>query len=212
MATLIHDCPYCGASRSTFNVVNAVAMPTKRNTWTVFLTCNNCWNGIVAKVFDGGTGQSPVNHPASLDAENPPYRFTVLDIRPRASVADIPGHLSDSVAKCFKEGCDVLRISPSAACSQFRKTLELALKDLSPDIEAWKLEKRIDQMAQRGLLTESLKTWAHKLRLDGNGSVHEDADVTHEFAMQMESLTRFVLLYLFTLPRSVEEAQHAIET
>lgn len=84
--------------------------------------------------------------------------------------------------------------------------MELALKGLSPEIEAWKIEKRIDKMAAEGLITNDLKDWAHELRLDGNDAVHED-EMTNEVIDQMHSLCTFLLTYLFTLPEQVKAAR-----
>gem|GEM_PF-5234094 len=42
--------------------------------------------------------------------------------------------------------------------------------------------------------------------MDGNDAVHGDDDATVEFAQEMEALTRFVLTYLYTLPKQVELA------
>lgn len=133
--------------------------------------------------------------------------FVLLEVHPKAAATEVPDHLPAPVAKAFKEGSDILGKSPSGACAQFRKALELGLKDKSPEIDAWKLERRIEKMAQEGLLTEALKDWAHKLRLDGNGAVHDLEDISRDAAKEMESLTRFVLMYLFTLPESVRLAQ-----
>lgn len=153
-----------------------------------------------------------MDHPGEIiirDANG--HGYTVVDVQPKANPTEIPAYLPPNVAKAFKEGCDVLKIAPNAACGAFRRALELALKDLSPDIDAWKLEKRIDKMATEGKLTSALRDWAHKLRLDGNQAVHEE-DVTQSEAKEVESLARFVLMYLFTLPESVKRAQGESQT
>lgn len=208
MATLIHDCPYCGAKEMTFTALHASGHKTMRVTWNVLLTCAGCGGGVVAVVQDAvGAGYDPMQHPTDLKIKSIiGARYDVLSIEPKAQPIDIPEHLPPTVAKAFKEGCDIIKMAPNSACAAFRRALELALKDLSPDIDAWKLEKRIDRMAAEGKLTPALKDWAHQLRLDGNVAVHED-EATIEEAKQIESLTRFVLLYLFTLPESVRLAR-----
>lgn len=208
MATLIHDCPHCGAVNMSFAAVHGFQSPIEQYCWSVHLICQACFRGVVAMISDGGIGRNPIEHPGDLmrtDARG--YKCIVMDVWPKSPSTNVPESLPDNVAKAFKEGCEVLNQSPSAACSQFRKTLELALKDKSPDIEAWKLEKRIEKMADTNLLTPALKDWAHKLRLDGNDAIHVLEDVTREYAQEMERLTRFVLLYLFSLPESVKAAQ-----
>jgi hypothetical protein len=208
MATLIHDCPYCGAKGMTFTAAHASGHKTKSASWNMLLICSGCGEGVVTVVQDAaGTGYDPLQHLTDLQTKSiNGAKYHVLSIEPKAKPIDIPEHLPLIVAKAFKEGCDIIKLAPNSACAAFRRALELALKDLSPDIDAWKLEKRIDRMAAEGKLTPALKDWAHQLRLDGNVAVHED-DATLEEAQQIESLTRFVLLYLFTLPESVRLAR-----
>lgn len=85
--------------------------------------------------------------------------------------------------------------------------MELALKAFSQDIEAWKIEKRIDKMAAEHRITPELKDWAHELRLDGNDAMHGDDDTTREMADQMHELCKFLLIYLYTLPAQVQAAK-----
>jgi hypothetical protein len=89
----------------------------------------------------------------------------------------------------------------------YRKAMELGLKAFSPDIEAWMIEKRIDKMAAQHRITPELQTWAHELRLDGNDALHGDGEATADMANQMHELCKFLLIYLYTLPQQVAEAQ-----
>ncbi|OGB70444.1 MAG: hypothetical protein A2486_07170 [Burkholderiales bacterium RIFOXYC12_FULL_65_23] len=82
--------------------------------------------------------------------------------------------------------------------------MELGLKTMSPDIEVWKLEKRIDRLATEHRITPELQAWAHELRLDGNEALHGDEDATEEMTEQMHHLCWFLLTYLYTLPSQVE--------
>jgi hypothetical protein len=204
MATYKHDCPRCGAKNSTFTVVSAVPHQAPY-TWSVHMICGSCSNGGVANVYGNGTRQSPLNHPFELSlSDKNKTSFSVIDFYPEVKTHDVPQYLPESVAKKFREGCEIIEASPDAAVGMFRKALELGLKDLSPDIEAWKLEKRIDAMANKGLLTADLKDWAHELRLDGNDALHEAAEMTKEQAAETRELTRYVLTYLYTLPNAVK--------
>lgn len=205
MATYKNDCPYCGAKSSTFTVIGSCQNQAKPHTWSVHLICGSCGDGIVAEVHDHGGRADPAAHPHELTTRD--HRgnvFSVVCVYPRAPTNEIPNHLPDAVAKAFREGCEILNVSPDAARGMFRKSLELGLKDLSPDVDAWKLEKRIDKLAASGKLTEDLKEWAHELRLDGNDAMHAESETTKEDAVQARELTRFILTYLYTLPRSVK--------
>lgn len=209
MATYKHDCPYCGAKNSTFTVAGEHKHLAKSYTWSVLLICGSCGHGAVAEINDHGHGTTPMKHPHDLTLrEQHGGVFSVVGLYPKVLHPKVPSYLPDAVAKAFREGCEILDVSPDAAKGMFRKSLELGLKDLSPDVDAWKLEKRIDKMASLGLLTVDLKDWAHELRLDGNDAMHDSGETTKEDAIQTRELTRFVLMYLYTLPESVKSMRN----
>lgn len=85
--------------------------------------------------------------------------------------------------------------------------MELALKGFAPDVEAWKLEKRIDKLAAEHRITPALQEWAHQLRLDGNEAIHGDGEADESLCNQMHELTRFLLIYLYSLPNQIEQAK-----
>ena len=204
MATYKHDCPRCKSKNSSFTVVSAHQHQAPY-TWSVHMICGSCSNGVVANVSDHGTRVSPINHNYDLTlADKHGHRYSVIDFFPEVQAPEVPQHLPEGVAKKFREGCEIIETSPDAAVGMFRKSLEIGLKDLSPEIEAWKLEKRIEAMANKGLLTSDLKDWAHELRLDGNDALHESVDKTKEEAIQTRELARYVLTYLYTLPYAVK--------
>lgn len=208
MATLIHDCPYCSAKGITFNSITAASDLHRSGGWNLFLICSGCSRGIVAHVHDQGRSRTPHSHSLDLRLKDASGAgVTIWDIEPKSKATDIPQHLPDAVAKAFKEGCEVLSLSADAAFGMFRKALEIGLKDLSPEVEAYKLHKRIDLMAEKGLLTASLKEWSHHLRLDANEMLHESGKSDKDHALEIQNFTKFVLMYLFTLPESVRLAQ-----
>lgn len=204
MSTLMHDCPHCGTKRAGFSVHGSSAPnptnPTRKHTMFV---CNTCGESVVVT-----TSSSAHENPAGLAGEIAHQQTCkLLSVYPEPVRVEIPSCLPAQVAKSFKEGCDILPQSPTMSAVAFRRTLELALKDLSPDIEAWKLEKRIDKMAAAGLLTKDLQDWAHHLRIDGNDAAHEGEDGSKETAIQLRELTRFILMYLYSLPAQVKKAR-----
>jgi hypothetical protein len=207
MGVLTHDCAHCGAHRATFSLL-AEHLEPRRKLWSVFGVCPACQMGMVFLVHvlkNHGQGAGVKDFRGDIAATH--ELFLVVNAWPEPPTHDVPAHLPDRVARAFGEGCKVLSASPSAACAQFRKALEFGLKDLAPEIEAWKLEKRIDKLANEGKLTRSLQEWAHQLRLDGNEAVHGDDDPSLEHAQAVEKLTRFVLTYLYTLPKNIEQAR-----
>lgn len=207
MATLIHDCPYCNAKSMTFTAVHGAKNPSQGNDWNVLLVCAGCGKAVIAFVNDKGTGRDPTKQQTDLRRADQFGGFIVLGIEPRPVPDEIPDHLPPAVAKAFKEGCEVLKVSADASYGMFRKALELGLKDLSPEVDAYKLHKRIDLMADKGLLTKSLQEWSHHLRLDANEMIHEGTQSDKDHALEIQNFTKFVLTYLFTLPESVRLAR-----
>lgn len=133
-------------------------------------------------------------------------------VEPRPNNPEAPLHTPARVAEYYTEACDSLhRQKWTSAASMLRKCLEVALKEFAPEVEAWKLEKRIDKLADEHRITPALQDWAHELRLDGNEALHDIEPASEELATRMERLTYFLLLYLYTLPKQVESARAARE-
>lgn len=87
----------------------------------------------------------------------------------------------------------------------FRRAIDIGLKQFNDDIDAWKLEKRIDKLAAEGLITQDMKTWAHKIRLEGNEAVHELDEPSKEQTEDLKLFTEMLLTYLYTLPAKVRQ-------
>jgi len=88
-----------------------------------------------------------------------------------------------------------------------RRTLEMVTKEQAPEKSGSSLYERIEYLASIGKLTPALRDWAHALRVLGNEALHDVADMTQSEAEQAHDLTRFILIYLYTLPRQVEIAR-----
>jgi len=132
----------------------------------------------------------------------------ILWVEPKPTTPNTPEHVPERIASLYAEACDCLyRDKTTAAAAVLRKCLEMALRELAPDIEAWKLEKRIDKMAQDHLITPALQAWAHDLRIDGNEALHGDKEPPKALVSHMERLTYFLLVYLYTLPAQVDLAR-----
>ncbi|WP_258959370.1 DUF4145 domain-containing protein [Burkholderia cepacia] len=148
---------------------------------------------------------SPVSHVGDFRELAKSYGKN-LRIYPQPAPLDIPGHLPADIAQLFGEASATVLVSATAAAQTFRHVLELALKTLSPEIEAWRLDRRIDALAAKHLITPAIQEWAHQIRHLGNEATHSEL-ATREQAVQMERFTRYVLLYLYTLPKEIELAR-----
>jgi hypothetical protein len=153
------------------------------------------------------TRENPATYPGNLMG-NTRGTFHVLNVFPGPIEIHIPKDIPEAVARTFKQAAESRRAGNfDAACGMYRKAMELGLKAFSPDIEEWKIQKRINKMAAEHRITPELKAWADELRLDGNKALHGDEEATAEMADQMDGLCTFLLTYLYTLPAQVAAAQ-----
>ena len=207
MAVFAINCPHCGVKKSTFEMTSLVVHPLDSAWWSLFANCTACYMPVAARIrtANGLKGQNPAGHPGDLTGYGSPW--VLADVYPAPVQIEIPANIPHPVAKAFKQAAESRKGKHfDAAAAMYRKSMELALKALSPDIEAWKIEKRIDKMAAEGLITKELQEWAHELRLDGNDVLHED-EATAEMVDQMHSFCKFLLTYLYTLPEQVKAAR-----
>lgn len=206
MPALALDCPHCDVKKSSFAIAAARSEPLQPANWSVLANCTACQLPIVMiLVCVSSSNRDPMQFPGDLGASNSGFVMTAMF--PKLVAIDMPTNVPEGVAKAFKQAAESRRAGHlDAAAAMYRKAMELGLKVLSPDIAAWKIEKRIDKMAAEGLITKDLQDWAHELRLDGNDVLHED-EATSEMIDQMHSLCKFLLTYLYTLPEQVKAAR-----
>lgn len=136
------------------------------------------------------------------------HLITVEALYPPPQPVEVPGALPEGVARSFREAAESRKRGLfSAACAMYRRAMEQGLKVFSPEVDAFKLERRIDKLAAEHRITPELQSWAHSLRLDGNEALHGDAEATQELADQMHHLCWFLLVYLYSLPSQVQQAK-----
>lgn len=85
-----------------------------------------------------------------------------------------------------------------------RSILEVALRALG--YEKGNLLARIEQARQDGILTESMKNWAHRVRIEGNEAVHE-LEASDAQAKEFVAFLRLFLEVTFVLPERIKENQ-----
>ncbi|WP_186062181.1 DUF4145 domain-containing protein [Burkholderia gladioli] len=205
MPTLVHDCPHCGATKAAFTIPYSERNPTSGSLWNALGVCPACGYpaAIVAHTHPGQPIHNLTNLQGALKV-GPHHNFFRISIFPSPEKIDTPEHIPPNAARAFAEGADSLAGGrATAAAAMFRRCLEIALKQHSPDIEAWKLEKRIDKLFAEGRITKDLQEWAHRIRLEGNDALHEEEEFTKQTAGEMMEFTRMVLVYLYTLPERI---------
>lgn len=210
MTILTHDCPKCGISRAAFKLAYEIAGQAEGTVSYLFFQCPKCSEPITVKWLRLSSWFL-TNWSGDISDIRSEHGF-IIDIEPKSPSHAAPRFTPEIVANYYVEAMDGLhRQKWTSAASLLRKCLEVALKAYSPEIEAWKLEKRIDKLASENKITPALKDWAHELRLDGNEALHGDQPADEELATRMERLTFFLLTYLYTLPAQVAAARELRE-
>lgn len=91
--------------------------------------------------------------------------------------------------------------TPAFVISNIRTILETAMIILGA--QGNKIQTKIYDLREKGIITEGMKDWAHNLRIDGNAGAHElkgDTDIARE---NLAFLRQFLDL-CFTLPATIE--------
>ena len=201
MPSLVANCPHCGSLKMGFTYRSQYSnLPGH---FFVIGSCNGCLRPLAVYLRKlAGGNWDPSTFAGDLMSDN---SILTLDTWPQMTVTNAPDDVPEKVGRCYLEAAEARkRRSWNAACSMYRRTMELGLKAFCPEIEAWKLEKRIDKLAAENKITSDIQAWAHELRLDRNEALHGDADATEDMTDQMHHLTHFLLVYLYSLPEQIQ--------
>ncbi|QQR69092.1 MAG: DUF4145 domain-containing protein [Alphaproteobacteria bacterium] len=208
---LIYDCPHCLQPNARFTLVQEMPRYERDPSrgMVSFWRCSLCGLGMTAlnkesvQIIFSNKNSFPRRH-------NPKIGISALrETWPKPYWHDAPGYLSDGVKKLYLEACENRkRDNLNGACMLFRRTLEVALKTAYPHPDdtpkhSLDLKKRIKWLAGNGVLTRSLYEWADEIRELGNGAAHSIETPSVAAAEDLETFTRLVLQYVFTLPEAV---------
>ena len=205
MITLSHDCPHCDTRLAGFTLVGESKVPGKKEEWHAFLRCNVCHGPLAVTLLNAAYTTKLADQSGNLASGK---NFSRLRFFPLRQPSSAPAHIPESVSRAFIQAEDAIKRQHwEAAGAMDRRALEIATKEMAPEHAGLSLYARIEKLAKAGKLTESLKDWAHDLRLFGNDALHEIEGVSRNEATQAHELTRFTLTYLYTLPKQVELAR-----
>lgn len=199
------DCPHCGTKSVGFTIVHQWhAHKVGGYHWDTLAWCGQCSKGVLA------TFQTPNSNPPTSHLGNASWDYSnALVIAPSCPDTSAPDHTPTNVARFYAQGMDNLPGNWDAAGSMFRKALETALKNKFPEIKGT-LYERIEKAAKQHKLMPDLADWAHQIRLDGRNAVHEEEPFSKEEAERLSTFTKLILLYLFSLPGMIDQAQKTI--
>ena len=160
--------------------------------------CGNCYHGVCVEAPPAYLKPHSVTHG--------PYFESFFEYFPSPKPLDAPANTPDDVAKAYKTAMKNLRSGEDgdleAACIMARRSIELAVNLM--DAEGGNLKKKIDDLADKKILSPILQAWAHEIRDIGNDGAHEP-DVSREDAEQAVYFAEMLFTYLFTLPGMIAE-------
>lgn len=132
-------------------------------------------------------------------------QLKVLGVWPTPPCPDDSEYWPEKLRTVFSEVQEDISLNrdPSRIVGTCRSILEVALSNLGYDKSKGKvLSDRIDAARNDGLLTEAMREWAHKTRMDGNDALHE-LNSTKEEAVELVNFIRTFLEITFDLPKRI---------
>lgn len=227
MITFGHNCPYCGKKNVAFEVggfARRERIRDNNDVFSIFATCNNCGGGVVTsitvlnKLFSSTDTNSAEayqilenhqNKKYSLEEIFPDENFVFFPLQPKP---DIPEHLPPDLEAAFSEAEDLFCLIEEnkfvkQAGNSYRAVVELALSKLDDNPTDRNLNQRINQLADRGKLSPSMKDFAHRIRTLGNGASHALLNFSKQDLYDIRLFTRLFLIYSFTLPAMIPQPE-----
>ncbi|MGQ0285820.1 DUF4145 domain-containing protein [Pasteurellaceae bacterium 22721_9_1] len=225
MITFGHDCPYCGKKNVAFEVNDfsrRQRIQSDQDVFAILGTCNNCGGGVVTNVLVSnmmrnlGLDPSQSAHTHHLIETHAKHKYTLEEIFPNQNFVfyplppkpDIPEYLPSDLEEAFLEAEDLFCLVEGnkflkQAGSSYRAVIELALSKLDNNPTDRNLNQRINQLADRGKLSPSMKDFAHRIRTLGNGASHALLEFSKQDLDDIRLFTRLFLIYAFTLPAMI---------
>lgn len=201
MALLITKCPHCESDAVSMASVAVVAQSNVHTTG--LFVCPICARPVGAWLANKGQGieaRTLNSYPGTFESA----QWGVRELWPAVIAKSAPDDVPPAVSRNFIQAEEAAsRAHLEAAGMAYRRTLELALKIIAPELKGT-LEKRIDKLTDDGRLTGDVGSWAHSIRDLGNEATHEPDEPTLDDVKELAAFTRVVLEYLFTMPAKVQ--------
>lgn len=231
MITFSHDCPYCKKKNVAFEVGSFSRREQrhskeKEDVISILGTCNNCGNGIVTNVNtsrmreDFGYSPSESEQIKKILETHQYERYSLEEILPhhefvfypKPEKPEIPEYLPSDLESAFIEAEDLYLLVEEnkfikQAGNSYRAIIELALSKLDDNPKDKNLNQRINQLADQGKLSPSMKAFAHRIRTLGNFASHALLEFSHQDLEDIRLFTRLFLIYAFTLPAMIPELE-----
>ena len=220
MALLVTDCPRCGSSSMTFDVV-AELFTRVESTWVrlyeAFCVCRNCKRSttFVLRLSDYDAQRIFEKEGSLVGYSDGLNRFFQIDgyinMLATAAVAP-PEHVPRDIESAFREAAACLVVECfNAAGTMFRLCVDLATRPLLPDPQDTTITQpkekqrrdlglRLPWLFANNLLPRELAGLAGCIREDGNDGAHVGS-LAKEDAEDLLDFTTALLERLYTEPK-----------
>lgn len=222
MSELVADCPRCGSSRMTFNLISHTVVSYRHNwqSWyEAFCICRHCSRSTVFILSEKGNEESTIIRQAGLSklsvtANNLVNVESYVSLKDAKSITP-PDHLPPDILSVFAEGATCLAVGCfNAAGTMFRLCVDLATQSLLPEADDNGLNSKIRRnlgfrlpwLFEHALLPIALKELSSSIKDDGNDGAH-DGSLGKEDAEDLLDFTFALLERMYTEPERLRLAK-----
>ena len=202
MPAISADCPHCNSKRMGFSFVAETGLaPQKPGEFMVLFKCNKCQGGLVVeyKLYVNHGQASPGKCPSDPEA----LGFIATNRYPGEMPSNLPSDIPTPLDRYLSQAMEGIQSGHyDASGAMCRKVIDVSTqKLLGEDSSKYgTIQKRIDALAVKNMLTPDLKDWAHQVRLGGNDAAHDEDPYTQDEAEELLSFVELYLTYVYSMP------------
>jgi hypothetical protein len=186
-----------------FAIPWSAAHPSSGQVFVGLATCGGCGLPTSFHAYSGVTTSPP--HNAQSDIESAKYE--VRGFWPASKGPEIPRHLPpDFKAKLLEAEKSFAAQINTGAAGLYRSLIDATTKRQLTEAElksAGTLQARIDRLAEKHVIPDTVAAWAHEVRVIANDGLHDEPTVSREDAEMARSFALTYLRYNFELPGDV---------
>lgn len=224
MSLIVADCPRCGASHMTLDVLAATFRFTEyswKHWYEAYCVCRRCQKSAILMIGLTKTG-TPFDEGASSFLSFSGSLNDLFEVRGPVTLKDnfihqAPDFLPDDILSVYNEAVSCLSIRCyNAAATMFRLCLDLVTRPLLPDPEVEAAHRpnskqrrdlglRLQWLFEKSVLPESLKELSVCVREDANDGAHRGG-LTGDDAEDLLDFCDALLERLITEPEKLKRA------
>lgn len=222
MASLIADCPRCGAQHTTFSVdgVNFLKQDYGWQNWfEAFSICRNCLRSTIFVLAGDVNSDTELREKNPLEIKsvslNNAFKVKTFISLKDAAHQEAPAHVPKDIALAFDEAATCLSTQCwNASGAMFRLCLDLATRPMLPKEEIQGLNEktrrdlglRLAWLFENDKLPSSLRELSKCVHQDGNDAAHAGSLTREDAEDLLDFATRF-LERIFTEPERLRLAE-----